>query len=235
MIEFNNAHIGYNETIISIESLILKKSNVYILAGRNGAGKSTLLKTITKQEKLLNGDILFNGISISNIRENNVAKHLAFVQSTFPKIDFMKVKDFVSLGRAPHTNALGRLHQLDIEKTKKAIKALEIDHLSEKFTSELSDGERQMVAIAKAIAQETDIVLLDEPTAFLDYANKIKVLNLLKKIASEMNKCIILSSHDIDLSIESHCTFIVISRNEKKIHLLKAPINKTEVLKIAFS
>ena len=235
MIQFSNVHIGYSETLISIDSLRLEKGELYILVGKNGVGKSTLLKTMTGQQNLLRGTIQLNGTSITAIRDNAIAKYLAFVQSTFPRVDYLRVKDFVSLGRSPHTNALGRLHQQDIEKTNAAIQALEIDHLSNKFTSQLSDGERQMSAIARAIAQETDIVLLDEPTAFLDYANKVKALNLLKKIAVDMDKCIVLSSHDIDLSVESGCPFLVISGKEKKLQLLTPPIQKVEVLDMAFS
>jgi len=234
MIQFDKAHIGYSDTLISIDDLYLKSGEVHILVGKNGAGKSTLLKTITKQEKLLKGDILINNTSLNVLRENAIAHHLSFVGSTFPEIDFMSVIDFIGLGRTPHTNALGRHSELDKQKIDDAIAALEIEQLRDKFTSELSDGERQMVSIARAIAQETKIILLDEPTAFLDYANKLKVLNLLKKIAVEMDKCIILSSHDIELSIESECPFLVLSKVNNGLTLLFPPVSKQEVIALAF-
>ncbi len=232
MISFKQAHIGHNKTLLAIESLSLAKGEVYILAGRNGAGKSTLLKTLTKEVSLIAGNISLNETELNGIRPNDISKHLAFVRSSFPNVDYLKVLDFVALGRTPFTNALGRLTSNDLKIVAEAIDALNINELADKFTSELSDGERQLTAIARAIAQETSIILLDEPTAFLDYSNKMRVLELLKRIAQEMNKCIVMSSHDIDLSIDSNCPFLVLS--EAGIQLLETPVSKQQVLELAF-
>lgn len=234
MIRFRDVHIGYSKTLFTIDALDLSAGTVYILVGRNGAGKSTLLKTITRQEKLLKGRIEINGTFLENIKPTEVAKHLAFVRPVFPGVDYLRLNEFVALGRSPHTNAFGRLHETDRGIVKKAIEALGIGHLQDAFTSELSDGERQLASIARAIAQETSVILLDEPTAFLDYANKANVLALLKKIAVDMNKCIVLSSHDIDLSIDSGCPFLILSENDHSLQLLSAPVQKEKVLSLAF-
>ncbi len=235
MIRFQNAHIGYREVLLNIADLQLGRGQLYILAGRNGSGKSTLLKTIIGQQSLLTGELLINDLPVKTLNERQVAHELSFVRSTFPNVDFLKVEDYVALGRTPHTNALGRLHPNDYAQVDQAFAALEIEHLRNKFTTDLSDGERQLVAIARAVAQETGIILLDEPTAFLDYTNKSRVLELLKKICSEQNKCIVLSSHDIELSVESSSPFLVIDPNEKNLVLLPPPVRKEEVIARAFS
>jgi iron complex transport system ATP-binding protein len=156
------------------------------------------------------------------------------VSTTFPQVDYLRVTEFIGMGRTPHTNALGRFAENDHAIVKEALKKLNISELQNKFTSELSDGERQLCAIAKAIAQETNIIILDEPTAFLDYSNKIKVLNILKQIALEMNKCIILSSHDIDLSINANCPFLVLNKTTTKMEFLHPPIEKEKIILLAF-
>ena len=236
MIQFTKTHIGYNSPeLFSIEDIVLEKNSVYILVGKNGSGKSTLLRTIIKHEKLLQGDILMNGKSLSSIKQNSIAEHVAFVSTNFPQVDYLTVAEFVGLGRTPYTNALGRFTDKDHAMVSNALNKMNILALEEKFTSELSDGERQLCAIAKAIVQETEVIILDEPTAFLDYANKIKVLNVLKQIAEEMDKCIILSSHDIDLSIKANCPFLVVNQSSAKLEFLQPPIDKKNLMHLAFN
>jgi iron complex transport system ATP-binding protein len=235
MIQFTKTHIGYTlPALFSIDDILLEKNSVYILVGKNGSGKSTFLRTIIKHEKILQGEIMLNGKSIRWIRDNSISEHVAFVPTTFPQVDYLRVTEFVGMGRTPHTNALGRFSEKDHSIVKEALKMLNISKLEHKFTSELSDGERQLCAIAKAIAQETKIIILDEPTAFLDYSNKIKVLNILKQIAVEMNKCIILSSHDIDLSINANCPFLVLNKTTTKMEFLPPPIEKGKLILMAF-
>jgi len=235
MIQFKNTHIGYTlPALFTIDNIVLEKNSVYILVGKNGSGKSTFLRTIIKNEKILQGEILLNGKSTRGISDNSISKHVAFVSTTFPQVDYLRVTEFIGMGRTPHTNALGRFSENDHAIVKQALKKLNISKLQNKFTSELSDGERQLCAIAKAIAQETKIIILDEPTAFLDYSNKIKVLNILKQIALEMNKCIILSSHDIDLSINANCPFLVLNKTTTKMEILPPPIEKEKLILLAF-
>ena len=115
-----------------------------------------------------------------------------------------------------------------------ALETLQINHLKNRFTSELSDGEKQLVAIAKVIAQEAPYILLDEPTAFLDYPNKIKVLELLSQIAKEMNKCILLSAHDIDLCLEHYQNYLIVNKEKQSLTLFESP-TKEELISSAFN
>ncbi|MDX2360231.1 MAG: ABC transporter ATP-binding protein [Crocinitomicaceae bacterium] len=234
MIEFKSVHIGYNKSLFEISKLTLEKGKLYILVGKNGSGKSTLLKSITKQIPVLNGTISLNGKNISQLKDHQVAQNVAFVRSTFPQVDFLSVIDFIGLGRTPHTNAFGRLSAIDKDAVNRAIDLLKLHHLQNKFTSELSDGERQLVALARAIAQSSEVIILDEPTAFLDYSNKLIVLETLKDLASKLDKCIVLSSHDIDLAIESKSDFLVLPKDGSSPKLLPAPIDKKQLLEMTF-
>lgn len=236
MIKFKNAAIGYSNTILfSIDSLELKNGGLYILIGKNGSGKSTLLKSIIGSQPLLSGQITINGKNVQSISKLDLSKSISFVQSTFPQTDYLRVYDYIALGRAPYTNALGRLKLTDKTIIEKAFKILKIEHLRNKFTSDLSDGERQLVSIAKALAQDTSTILLDEPTAFLDYSNKSLLHTTLKRIAKDTNKCIVLSSHDLDLSLETQCDFIAVNSKSKQLEFINAPTSKQDLIEIAFS
>src|SRR5690606_3743130 len=129
--------------------------------------------------------------------KRELALNLAFVPARFPEVEFMKVKDFIGLGRTPYLNAFGTKTEKDLEIIEHFIQLLDIQHLADKFTTELSDGERQLCAIAKALTQETPIILLDEPTAFLDYKNKQRIIDILEQLANELNLLILFSTHDL--------------------------------------
>ena len=236
MIEIKNVIVGYsNKALLSMDDVQLDLGQLYILIGKNGSGKSTLLKSIVGLEKVIDGSILLNTKNISTFSKQDTSKMIAFVRSTFPNTDYLKVYDYIALGRSPYTNAFGRLSNTDLDIIKSAIKTLNIEHLSEKFTTELSDGERQLVSIAKALCQDTSIILLDEPTAFLDYSNKTLLHTTLKRIALETKKCIILSSHDLELSLETKSDFLTVNSKSKKLELIKAPSDRQTLISIAFS
>jgi iron complex transport system ATP-binding protein len=203
------------------------------LVGKNGVGKSTLLKTISKQIAPISGEIRMDNRDLKTLSASELPKMLSLVPVHFPQMDYVRAREFIAAGRAPYTNALGRMTDIDSSEVKQAIETLEISHLGDRFTSELSDGEKQLVAIAKAIAQKTSVILLDEPTAFLDYSNKKKVLSILKEIAVRLNKCIILSVHDIDLSLEYTSDFLLVDSETGELKLFQNP-TKEEVIEIAF-
>jgi iron complex transport system ATP-binding protein len=234
MIELKNVHIGYSESILACENIQLECGELYVLVGKNGIGKSTLLKTLSKQIVAKSGQILLQNTEIQDISTSELPKLLSFVPVHFPHMDYVRAREFISAGRAPYTNALGRLTETDSEEIQKAIDLLGINSLTDRFTSELSDGEKQLVAIAKAVAQKTSIILLDEPTAFLDYSNKKKVLGLLKETASKLNKCVVLSAHDIDLCLEFATKFLIVNSGTQKLELQSNP-TKTELLQVAFN
>lgn len=227
MIELNTLTVGYHSPLISFSDMELKRGTVYALIGRNGIGKSTFLKTITGQLKPIEGTILLDKRLLSDFSYTEIPKFIAYVESHFPLVEFLSVYDYIALGRSPYTNLLGQLKIDDQAIIDQTIKNLGIDHLRNRFTSSLSDGERQLISIAKAVVQQTDLIVLDEPTAFLDYANKEEVLSQLTLIASEMNKCIIVATHDIDLVLNKEIQFILIDETEKTGNLYTTATKNT--------
>ena len=235
MIQLQNIDIGFHEKLFEIENLSLEKGSVYVLIGANGKGKTTLLKTLIGEVKPLKGDVIINKKRLKEMSRLDKSKYLSFVGSKQQDVDFLKVNEYVSLGRVPYTNLIGSKRLNDIEKVKVALETLEITHLQDKFTNALSDGEKQLAAIAKAIAQETDIIILDEPTAFLDYANRVLVLNLLKEIAVSLNKVVLFSSHDIDTVLEQEVKLLIIDKANKKLKsFIPNLLSKEDVIRMAF-
>lgn len=210
MIRFNKAQIGYQQPLLFIDQMELNAGHIYVLIGANGKGKTTLLKSINGLQDLVSGEIELDKKLTSTLNHRDLSNLVAFVSSKFDGIEHLKVYDYIALGRTPYTNLFGRLSAQDHVQVSHAIKTLGIDYLSDKLTTEISDGERQLCAIARALAQETPIITLDEPTAFLDYANRVKVLTMLKTLAFEQQKCIVLSSHDIDICLEMNLPVLYI-------------------------
>ena len=229
MIHFKQAEIGYQNPLLIVTDLTLEAGNVYALVGRNGSGKSTLLRSITSQTSLIAGDICINSVSIKNTNSSEKSKTIAFVESKFDGIAFLTVANYLALGRAPYTNALGRLSQADWDLVNQVANEIGIETFLQKETLSLSDGERQLCAIARAIVQETPVLLLDEPSAFLDYANKQILVDKLLQIAREKQKCIVFSTHDLDLCIENNIGFLAL----KNRTLLKASgLTKHELISL---
>ena len=210
MIRFQQIQIGYKHTLISIENLELESSAIYALVGRNGSGKSTFLKTITGQISLLGGNLEIDFRSSKEVKAAELSRIISFVESKFDGVSFLSVENYLALGRAPYTNALGRLSTKDWEIVHEVAEEMGLTEFLEKDTINLSDGERQLCAIARALVQQTPILLLDEPTAFLDYANKQLLMDKLLYITKEKQKCIIFSTHDLDLCIENNIEFLAL-------------------------
>ena len=199
---------------------------VYALVGLNGIGKSTFLNSITGQTSLLSGKLFLNQQELQKISKVNLPKLIAYVDSSFAGVEYLTVFDYLALGRSPHTNNMGKLNTEDKQVIQEVVRELNLVHLIEKDTSEISDGERQLCAVARAIIQSTPIILLDEPTAFLDYLNRQKLIELLVLITEKQQKTIILSSHDIDICINNALEFLIVS--EKKI--LKTKVSDKQVV-----
>ena len=231
MIQFSQTEIGYKQTLLKIDSLDLQEGKVYALVGRNGVGKSTLLQSMANLLPLISGDIRYEDISLRNLSRNQMARLIAFVESKFDGVEYLSVQDYLMLGRSPYTSLTGKLSDTDKTFVNEISEELQITHLLEKSTTEISDGERQICSVARALIQETPVILMDEPTAFLDFINRQKLLELLIKIAVEKQKCIVLSTHDIDLCLENQLTFLITSQGEV---VLENCLNKQDLVEKFF-
>ena len=235
MIQFNNAQIGYTTVILKVDEISLNKGSIYAIIGANGSGKTTLLNSIIGKTKLHNGQLLLNGIDKNTLSSKELSKTIAFVESRFDGVDYMTVREYVAFGRTPYTNTFGRLTSTDNKQIDHALQLIGLERLSECFTTKISDGERQLTAIARALVQETPIIILDEPTAFLDYGNRMKLIHLLNQISEIEQKCILFSTHDIDLCLEEKLNILAINQRKKTLETTSSNINKEELLRIGFS
>ena len=172
------------------------------LLGENGAGKSTLLRTLSGFLSPLAGEISILGRPLSSYKERELATVIGVVLTEKSNLQNMTVRELVGMGRSPYTGFWGRLSADDRHKVDDALSLVGIAALSDRMVQTLSDGERQKVMIAKALAQETPIIFLDEPTAFLDYPSKVEILHLLHRLSREMHKTIFLSTHDLELALQ---------------------------------
>jgi len=227
MIQLQELSIGYQCELLSSEHLLLEAGKVYALVGRNGIGKSTLIQTMAGLQKQLAGDITINGQFLSRLNAQEIAETISLVDTRFEGVEYLKVKDYLALGRAPYTDLFGRLGTKDWQIVESVATDLSITHLLEKFTDEISDGERQLCAVGRAFVQETPVILLDEPTAFLDYINRKKLLALLKLLSAEKNKCIVLSTHDLDLCLDHSIPFLLAAHGEIRLH---TNLSKEEII-----
>lgn len=169
------------------------------LAGVNGAGKSTFLKTITGLLQPLAGEVELNGKPLKTLSAHEIALSVSIVLTEFPDDLFLRVEDVVAMGRYPYSGFWGRPGEEDHLAVMKSIELCNISHLKGRRIISLSDGEKQKTFIAKAIAQDTPFIVLDEPAAFLDYPGKLELMYLLRNLVYEQGKTILFSSHDLDL------------------------------------
>lgn len=183
-------------------SLSLYPGEITCLLGLNGAGKSTLLRTLCGFQPPLGGEIFLSGKPLSSYSQNQFSLTIGVVLTEKTNAGGITVYDLVSLGRHPYTGFFGQLKKQDRIIIEESLEATGIAHKSTSYVSELSDGERQKAMIAKALAQQCPIILLDEPTAFLDITSRIETMILLHKLAKEQNKAILLSTHDIEQAIQ---------------------------------
>lgn len=180
----------------------LYQGELTCLLGVNGAGKSTLLRTLAAFIPSLAGDIYLQGKKINSYSQKDLSKLIGIVLTGRMEQGGLTVFEMIGMGRSPYTGFWGTLRDNDRKIIAHAIETIKIQHLQERPMSTLSDGERQKVMIAKALAQETPIIFLDEPTAFLDFPSKAEIMQLLKQLAHEMNKTIFLSTHDLELALQ---------------------------------
>lgn len=192
MLSLDKLTIGYGGRVIASDlTAVLPTATFTALVGRNGTGKSTLLRTLAGLLQPLSG----------SVTPKPNARDVAIVLTTPVGFGALTVADVVALGRIPYMGLAGRLHAADYAAVDHALQLCAIDHLRERRIGEISDGERQRTMIARAIAQDTPIILLDEPTAFLDFPAKVSTLQLLKELCAS-GKTILLSTHDLELTFQ---------------------------------
>lgn len=172
------------------------------LLGANGIGKSTLLRTLSAFQPPLQGEVRICGRPLGEYTERELSQLVSVVLTERTTIRNMTAYQMISIGRSPYTDFWGRLSADDKAVIDEAIGLVQIEHLAQRDVDTLSDGERQKVMIAKALAQQTPIILLDEPTAFLDFPSKVEMMQLLHRISRKANKTIFLSTHDLELALQ---------------------------------
>ena len=235
MLQINSVEIGHTKALLHISSLQLEQGKLYGLIGRNGIGKSTFLQTLVGVNPLLSGEIKVQGYGLETLPKKELAKKVAFVGTAFPVMDNLSVYEYLMLGRIPYTNVFGTTNIEDAKIVRSVIDLLQISYLEEKFTRQLSDGEKQLIAIAQALVQQTGILLLDEPTAFLDYENKWKILKILKDCTIKNQLCTVFSSHDLDITLEVADYLLLINPQTKEIKAVKTDeISKAEIISFCF-
>lgn len=202
-LEVKDLTIGYKSAAIAKNiNFRLSKGELMAIVGINGIGKSTLLRTLGKVQPILSGSIQVEERELENYRPVALASKISLVLTEPIVSKNMSVLELIALGRQPYTNWIGTLSKIDKTKIMEAISMLQLEELQHRKCFELSDGQLQRVMIARAMAQDTTIILLDEPTTHLDLYHKVKILKLLKSIAHRTNKTIVFTSHEIEMAIQ---------------------------------
>ncbi|ACX72615.1 ABC transporter releated protein [Methanocaldococcus vulcanius M7] len=202
MLKAENLSVGYgNYVVVEGINLEINRGEILCIIGPNGAGKSTLLKTIATYLKPKKGVVYLNGKKIHDLKPKDLAKEMAVVLTERVNPGNMTGFDVVAIGRHPYTDLFGRLTERDKEIIIESARAVNAEYLLEKNFFEMSDGERQKIMIARALAQEPKVLILDEPTSFLDAKHKIELTLLLRKLADEKNLAIVVTLHDIELAL----------------------------------
>jgi iron complex transport system ATP-binding protein len=210
ILETQNLAIGYKTAIHANLNLELVAGELVCLIGPNGAGKSTLIRTMAGMQKPLSGHVMLMDAEVQKMDSRSLAQKLSLVLTERAEVGLLTGYALVSLGRHPYTDWAGNLSQSDEKVIRWAVEAVGAQEIAPRYVGELSDGERQKLMIARALAQEPALMILDEPTAFLDLPRRVEMMQLLRRLAHETGRAILLSTHDLDLAL----------RNADKIWLL---------------
>jgi len=212
-VTLHNLSIGYqtkgNEKVVANGlNATINRGELTCLLGRNGIGKSTLLRTLSAFQPALDGEVMiYNDLTsclspLTSFTDKERSRLIGIVLTEKPDVQNMTIEELVGMGRSPYTGFWGTLDSDDKAIVDEAIRLVGVESLKGRMIHTLSDGERQKVMIAKALAQQTPIIYLDEPTAFLDFPSKVEMMQLLRRLASEEQKIIFLSTHDVELSLQ---------------------------------
>lgn len=218
ILKTENLSIGYkskkNTSVIANNiNIDLKQGELIGLVGANGIGKSTLLRTLTSIQQPIDGTIYLNEKPLENHTSIELAKTMSLVLTEQLMSKNLTVFELIALGRQPYTNWVGNLSEADLSIINKSIEQTNLSELKHRKCFELSDGQFQKAMIARALSQDTNLIILDEPTTHLDMYHKAYILKLLQKLAKDTNKTILFSSHEIDLAIQLCDSIIVMTTN----------------------
>lgn len=192
---------GHENILLPPLNACANKGDIIAVIGRNGIGKSTLLRTLTGLQPSLGGEIFYSGKNIRDYSRMDLAQKVGYISTETVKVSNMSVYDLVALGRFPHTNWIGNIDVRNHDAIMDAMDKTGMSSLHKRFVSELSDGERQKAMIARILAQDTGIMIMDEPTAFLDIGSKYEILHLMHLLSQKSEKTIIFSTHDLHMAI----------------------------------
>lgn len=219
MIHLKDFSIGFgSRTLLDKVNTSFGKGQLTALIGRNGSGKSTLLRAIAGLNRQYSGDIILDGKDIRPLSPGGLAKSLAFVTTERTRIPNLRCEDVVAIGRAPYTNWIGRMQDIDRNIVSDAIRSVGMEGYAGRTMDTMSDGECQRIMIARALAQDTPVMLLDEPTSFLDMPNRYELVSLLRTLAHVNGKCLLFSTHELDVALRM-CDSIALVDNGVLHHL----------------
>ena len=225
-ITLRDLSVGYQHprrtptTVLAQLNATLHAGQLTCLVGANGIGKSTLLRTLAAFQPPISGQMCYYSdeqaapINLATLSQARLARLVSVVLTAKPSVENLSVEQIVALGRSPYTNIWGTLHADDRRMVAWAMDVVGITSLRHRLVQTLSDGERQKMMIAKALAQDTPVILLDEPTAFLDYRSKVEVLGLLARLAHETNKMVLLSTHDLEQAVHAADALWVVAKQQ---------------------
>ena len=219
LLKIDNLTTGYRlsrSKIITLHSNIncdIKAGELIALLGPNGAGKSTLIKTLLRITTSLEGNIYYNGNNIMQLSRKEIATSVAIVLTDKISDRYLTANDIVATGRYPYGSLSGKLTSIDKAKITDAFKLVDAEELTNRFFYTLSDGEKQKILLARAIAQDTQLIFLDEPTAFIDSPGKVIIMKLLHDLVKKHNKTILLTTHDTELALESSDKLWLLGKN----------------------
>ena len=214
--------VGYqNQPLIQNIEIELKKGEILTLIGPNGAGKSTILKSIARQLELLGGSVLLEDKNLQSLSGRELAKKMAVVFTKRPHTELMTCEDVVATGRYPYTGRFGVLSAKDHEAVQEAMEAVHVLEFRDRDFAKISDGQRQRILLARAICQQPEILLLDEPTSYLDIKYKLEFLSVLQELQKKKGLTVILSLHELSLphgSLTGSCVWMepLWSRSERR-------------------
>ena len=236
VLKTKDLHIGYKDkAILPPINVSLEEGSLIALIGPNGAGKSTLFKTLTAHIKAIGGSVELMGKELSEYSAKEKAMLIGLVLTERPDDMFLKIYDVVASGRRPYTNFFGKIEKEDENIIQESLDIVGINQLKNRYFNTLSDGEKQKVMIAKTLAQNTPIIFMDEPTAFIDYPSKIELFSLMKMLTKERNKTIIFSSHDLELLLRYTDDIWLISKGKQLISAKKDDLIGNDILKEYFN